>query len=128
MKNLVCRILLLGSVLLVRGVHPLPVRAQQDAPAPRQAATVFQQADEIVIYTHDSLSVARRTIARLLQANGFVLDTALAQGLRIKYKEPSRGCFGGRRLGVWSCSYRSSPRFVDGPADFQAGVSLAARG
>jgi|GEM_PF-2420077 len=50
------------------------------------------------------------------------------RGLRIKPRERSHGRFGGRRLGVVSCSYRSSPRFVVGPADFQAGVFLAARG
>lgn len=50
------------------------------------------------------------------------------QGLRIKPREPSHGRFGGRRSGVGSCSYRSSPRFVVGPAYFPAGVFLAARG
>ena len=66
MKNPVCRILLLAGMLLVRGGHPLLVQAQPDAPAPRQAAMVFEQADEIVIYTTDSLSAARRTAARVL--------------------------------------------------------------
>uniref|UniRef100_UPI000619B0E6 hypothetical protein n=1 Tax=Hymenobacter terrenus TaxID=1629124 RepID=UPI000619B0E6 len=58
---------------------------QPDATAPRQAAAVFEQADEMVIYTTDSLSVARRTIAYVLQANGFVLDTVIATMVQTRF-------------------------------------------
>ena len=78
MKNLAYRVVVLASLLLVGNVLPLRVQAQQDDPTPRESATVFQQANQVVIYTKDSLSVARRNIAAALQANGFVVDTVLA--------------------------------------------------
>lgn len=78
MKNLAYRVVLLVSLLLWSGILPLRVQAQQDDPAPRESATLFKQADQVVIHTEDSLSVARRHITFALQANGLAVDTVLA--------------------------------------------------
>lgn len=77
-KNPAYRTVLMVALLLLGGPAQLRVQAQRGDPTPRESATLFKQADQVVIYTNDSLSVARHRIAVALQANGFVVDTVLA--------------------------------------------------
>ncbi|WP_157886921.1 hypothetical protein [Hymenobacter sp. PAMC 26628] len=71
------RFLLWVLTLIGSATMALQLCAQSNGPAPHNSAVLFENADEVVIYTKDSTDIALRNIAQALRAKGFVIDTII---------------------------------------------------
>ena len=103
MKRFRLRALPFALLFALFSAHTFPVTAQQQGTAPQESALLFETADEIAIYTPDSLAVALRTIQGLLQQTGFTLDTTITNVDNSRFLVRTRG------LTISSVRFNRSP-------------------